>query len=103
MEYSPNLSASLTVRLLTLTSNLAPDPLGFTYNLVLKSLYPIPPLITTTSSNPPPDMMGLNTAPVPSPSTVIVGTDLYPSPLFKIWTSTILPLEIMGDTCAFLP
>ena len=96
----------MTVRLLTLTSNLAPDPLGFTYNLVLKSLYPIPPLITTTSCSCSllvPPRIGLKTAPVPSPSVVIVGTDLYPSPLFKIWTSTILPLEMMGDTCAFLP
>ena len=82
MACTPNLSASFTVNLLTLGAKIALDPRGLAYNVVVFALYPIPPLITTTSIIFPLEITGLSIAPVPTPesSATISGIEKYSDP-----------------------
>ena len=84
---------------------IAPEPLGFTLIVVVFGSYPIPSLITITSSIFPSTTTGLNIAPVPTlslSSTINSGVEKYSFPEPSIWTSIILPFDMIGFNCASL-
>jgi hypothetical protein len=60
----------------------------------------MPDSITLTLINCPFSIIGVSTAPKPSPSIVKLGGELYPPPEEFTKTSTILPFDTIGTTLA---
>ena len=79
------------------------DPEVITFNDVLSWKYPAPGSITLTEVNNPFSIIGVNTAPIPSPIILISGFEKYLLPEFKTITWTILPLLTIGWSWALLP
>ena len=65
--------------------------------------YPAPCSITLTAVIEPPDITGVKTAPTPAPVISRSGVEKYLLPEFKTITWTILPLLIIGWSCASTP
>ena len=65
--------------------------------------YPVPLSRTFTDAICPLETTGHSTAPIPSPSIVISGVELYPDPAFNTRTSATFPLLTTTSSCAFLP
>ena len=94
-----------TVNDLTLESNNAFWPADFTI-IDVEELYPMPALITFTSTIFPLDIIGFNLAPAPNPVGSIIsksGTEKYSWPTKLILTEVIWPFLIFGTTDPFLP
>ena len=86
------------------TSVFAPDPAGVMMIEVLSLTYPAPPLITFTSVISPFEMIGVNTAFLPVPLTIVrFGGELYPLPELVTSTFVICPFFMIGTSCAFSP
>ena len=80
--------------------NSAKSPVAMTFIAVVLGKYPMPDSITLTLINCPFSIIGVSTAPKPSPSIVKFGGELYPLPEEFTKTSIILPFEIIGITFA---
>lgn len=59
----------------------------------------MPDSITFISTSAPFSIIGVRTAPIPSPRTSKFGGELYPLPEELIKTSVILPPDTIGVTC----
>ena len=79
------------------------DPEGITLNNVVSWEYPDPDSIILTEVNNPFSIIGVKTAPIPSPIILISGFEKYLLPEFKTITWTILPLLTIGLSWALVP
>ena len=102
---SPCLSWLFKFNDLTFASKDELEPLDVTLMDVVAEVYPIPELITTTSSTFWLTTTALNFAPVPDPipTTSKSGGEVYSLPVFVTCTLIILPPSIIGLNSAPFP
>ena len=105
-KYGIFFSKRLTLQFWSFVLNLGillTDPALITSIVVELWLYPPPGSTILIDVKDPFSRTGTKTAPTPSPLITKFGTEIYLDPEFWMITSTILPLLIIGVTCASIP